>query len=126
MSQIGGQFGFFLGLSIITLIQMVLYGFHSAFMFAKKHIQRKFPFCKIHPSDDYPRSTMTFDNSTNIYPPEKNISKEHIATLSRRVIATNPPSPVSTVIDSVDLPPHWGLRNIDQSRENPLFGNSNM
>uniref|UniRef100_A0A1I7TZX7 Uncharacterized protein n=1 Tax=Caenorhabditis tropicalis TaxID=1561998 RepID=A0A1I7TZX7_9PELO len=126
MSQIGGQFGFFLGLSIITLIQMVLYGFHSAFMFAKKHIQRKFPFCKIHPSDDYPRSTMTFDDpTTNIYPPEKSISKEHIATLSRRVIATTPPSPVSTIIDSVDLPPHWGLRNIDRERENPLFVNNN-
>ncbi|CAL2049090.1 unnamed protein product [Caenorhabditis brenneri] len=124
MSQIGGQFGFFLGLSIITLIQMVLYGFHSAFMFAKKHIQKKFPFCKIHPSDDYTRPPIVMDHSTNIYPPEKNISKEHIATLSRRVIATTPPSPVSTVIDSVDLPPHWGLRNIDRERENPLYGNN--
>ncbi|CAI2357587.1 unnamed protein product [Caenorhabditis sp. 36 PRJEB53466] len=123
MSQIGGQFGFFLGLSIITIVQMLLYGFHSAFMFLRKHIQRKFPFCKIHPSDDYPRSTMTFDNSTNIYPPEKSFPKEHIATLSRRVITTSPPSPVSTVIDSVDLPPHWGLRNVDRSRENPLFIN---
>ncbi|KAK6056616.1 hypothetical protein COOONC_05877 [Cooperia oncophora] len=28
MSQIGGQFGFFLGLSIITLLQMILYGIH--------------------------------------------------------------------------------------------------
>ncbi|KAK6765458.1 hypothetical protein RB195_025395 [Necator americanus] len=28
MSQIGGQFGFFLGLSIITLLQMILYGVH--------------------------------------------------------------------------------------------------
>ncbi|VDO27855.1 unnamed protein product [Haemonchus placei] len=28
MSQIGGQFGFFLGLSIITLLQMILYGLH--------------------------------------------------------------------------------------------------
>uniref|UniRef100_A0A8R1I1Z9 Uncharacterized protein n=3 Tax=Caenorhabditis japonica TaxID=281687 RepID=A0A8R1I1Z9_CAEJA len=70
-----------------------------------------------------PRSTMTFDNSTNIYPPEKNISKEHIATLSRRVITTTPPSPVSTIIDSVSLPPHFGLR---QFRENPLLTADNQ
>ncbi|CAJ0609662.1 unnamed protein product [Cylicocyclus nassatus] len=31
MSQIGGQFGFFLGLSIITLLQMVLYAIHFLF-----------------------------------------------------------------------------------------------
>ncbi|KAK0396287.1 hypothetical protein QR680_001657 [Steinernema hermaphroditum] len=31
MSQIGGQFGFFLGLSIITLFQIILYAIHTAY-----------------------------------------------------------------------------------------------
>ncbi|CAI5455521.1 unnamed protein product [Caenorhabditis angaria] len=126
MSQIGGQFGFFLGLSIITFIQMTLYGLHSAIMFIKRHIQKKFPFCKVHPVDEYHANTSTITNSNTNYPPEKSISKEHIATLSQRVIHTVPASPVSTIIDSVDLPPHWGTRNIDRQRDNPMFSSSHL
>ncbi|KAI6201972.1 Na+ channel, amiloride-sensitive family-containing protein [Aphelenchoides besseyi] len=41
MSQIGGQFGFFLGLSIITVIQMIIYAASSIFRFIFK-ISRPF------------------------------------------------------------------------------------
>ncbi|CAI4229387.1 unnamed protein product [Auanema sp. JU1783] len=39
MSQIGGQFGFFLGLSIITLMQMIIYACHWVIVFVSKKIK---------------------------------------------------------------------------------------
>ncbi|KAE9412821.1 hypothetical protein Angca_001342, partial [Angiostrongylus cantonensis] len=40
MSQIGGQFGFFLGLSIITLLQMILYGIHFVLTMLAEKVKR--------------------------------------------------------------------------------------
>uniref|UniRef100_A0A0N5D3W6 Amiloride-sensitive sodium channel n=1 Tax=Thelazia callipaeda TaxID=103827 RepID=A0A0N5D3W6_THECL len=42
MSKIGGQFGFFLGLSIITFIQIILYGVHFCFKQIYGRIHRHF------------------------------------------------------------------------------------
>ncbi|CAB3410408.1 unnamed protein product [Caenorhabditis bovis] len=111
MSQIGGQFGFFLGLSIITLIQMIIYGAHTMFIQLKEKLRKLFPYAKVYPAQSVIFATM--------YPSEKEVGE--VTAISRHVRHTNPPSPTSTVIDSVDIPPNWGVRNIGCQRENPLF-----
>ncbi|CAD6191015.1 unnamed protein product [Caenorhabditis auriculariae] len=123
MSQIGGQFGFFLGLSIITLLQMVIYGVHTAFQFIRKRILKRVPFAKVHPVNADDKNVKVISHVHSIYPPEVDEANDRVATLSRRILhnVTNPPSPVSTIIDSVDLPPDWGAQHLNRMQTNPIF-----